>query len=148
MTRSEVLSDRATASASSGVPATAPGGVATPNFCISSLAWYSWMFMAECFSERGFSAKGEDACDLEKRTDRFLRHKLRCSHGLESLVVRSVSGGYLFPRAGLCLPQGLQAGADGGDFDEFREAAAQPQSVDEPDQREKRDGCQQVEGND
>jgi len=55
----------------SGVLATAPGGVATPNFCMSSLAWYSWMFMTVGSSGDGNFVKGEDACDLQKRTEGF-----------------------------------------------------------------------------
>ena len=57
-------------------------------------------------------------------------------------------GALSIPRACLRLPQRLEAGADSGDFHEFGEAMAQAQSVDEPDEREKGDRPQQVEGND
>ena len=42
--------------------ATAPCGVATPNFCISSFAWYSWMFIAGDFSSGDENVDGRRRC--------------------------------------------------------------------------------------
>jgi hypothetical protein len=59
--------------------------VFTPNFCINSLAWYSWMFIRGIPEK--FSVDDEDACEPAKRLDRFLGHKLRCSSRLVFLVM-------------------------------------------------------------